>query len=63
MGTMKKTIRKGIPQRQNHMIGEIMATSSKKETSQTLDLRDESRRTIEKASETINEMARALHSV
>lgn len=45
------------------MIGEIMATTSKNETSQTLDLRDESRRTIEKALETINEMARALHSV
>lgn len=42
------------------MIGEIMATTSKTETSQTSDLRDESRRTIEKASETINEMARAL---
>lgn len=25
----------GIPQRQNHMIGEIMATTSKTETSQT----------------------------
>lgn len=45
------------------MIGEIMATTSKTETSQTSNLRDESRRTIEKASETINEMARALHSV
>lgn len=45
------------------MIGEIMATTSKTETSQTSDLRDESRRTIEKASEIINKMARVLHSV